>query len=176
MAIELREEDGGSPALDEIRAAQRIWSNVLLDMRKQVSDRERALTGDLEETLREDLLAARQDEQDRFLARQGELSTLIQQSTIQRLENEIAAMRTEADQGLLFDQERSLEGVERSIEEKEAEIRRRTTHYEELRAQLTRERERVIDHILPKRFTLRCAAQVFPVAVEIRLPREGGAA
>lgn len=49
---------------------------------------------------------------------------------------------------------------------------RRRRHYEEIRDQLQRERERkrMLDHLLPARFALAGQAQVFPVAVEIRLP------
>ncbi len=39
-----------------------------------------------------------------------------------------------------------------------------------LRDQLAAERTRVVDHLLPLRHALRGDAQVFPVAVEIRLP------
>jgi len=40
----------------------------------------------------------------------------------------------------------------------------------ELREQLERERTRVLQHLLPRRYEMRGEAQVFPVAVEIRLP------
>ena len=43
-------------------------------------------------------------------------------------------------------------------------------NYEELRKQLESERERVMRYLLPKRYALHGKAQVFPVAVEIRLP------
>ena len=43
----------------------------------------------------------------------------------------------------------------------------------QLREQLARERVRVMDHLLPRRSTLRGNVQVFPVAVEIRFQREG---
>lgn len=55
-----------------------------------------------------------------------------------------------------------------NLAEREEEIRRRKAHYEELREQL--QRERVVKHILPKRYALCGNAQVFPVAVELRLP------
>ena len=51
-------------------------------------------------------------------------------------------------------------------------MRRRRQHYEELREQLQIERERVLSGIIPRRFALRGTAQVFPVALEIRLPVE----
>ena len=53
---------------------------------------------------------------------------------------------------------------------KKEEIERRTRHYEEVRSQLARERERVINRLLPRRYSIDGAASVFPLAVEIRLP------
>ena len=60
--------------------------------------------------------------------------------------------------------------IERSLEEKQEELRRRRRHYEEIREQLQRERSRILGHLLPARFALAGSAQAFPVAVEIRLP------
>lgn len=59
-----------------------------------------------------------------------------------------------------------------TIEEKRAEIERRTRHYEEVRAQLERERERILRYLLPKRHAMSSDAQVFPVTLEVRLPGE----
>ena len=56
------------------------------------------------------------------------------------------------------------------MEEKEEELRRHRDHYEEIRGQLQRERTRIVEHLLPARFALAGDAQVFPVAVETRLP------
>jgi replication fork clamp-binding protein CrfC len=114
--------------------------------------------------------AALARENDRFQSRQGEISALIAETTLQRLEREIEALRIEAAQGTLFDPEEHLAELARSIAEKEEEVRRRRAHYEELREQLQRERDRVIRYLLPKRHALRGTAQVFPVAIEIRLP------
>jgi hypothetical protein len=49
-------------------------------------------------------------------------------------------------------------------------MRRRRGHYQDLAEQLKKEQTRVLTQILPKRYTLRGIAQVFPVTVEIRLP------
>lgn len=104
------------------------------------------------------------------LSRQGEVSRLTAGTTLQRLEREIEALRIEAAQDTLFDPDEHLAALARSIAEKAEEVRRRRAHYEEPREQLHRERERVIQYLLPKRHTLRGTAQVFPVAIEIRLP------
>ncbi len=79
-------------------------------------------------------------------------------------------MKQERQQGVLFDQEERLDRIDRSIEEKQAEIDRRKNHYEEVRVQLERERERIMKHLLPKRYALSGEAQVFPVSLEVRLP------
>ena len=79
---------------------------------------------------------------------------------------------SERAQGLLFDAERRLDELSRSEEDKREELARRQAHYEELRRQLAKERDRVIEHLLPKRYAMRGEAQVLPVAVEIRLPGE----
>lgn len=86
-----------------------------------------------------------------------------------KLEREIAKLKTERQQGLLFDEGAQLDAIDRSIEEKQEEIARRTRHYEEVRAQLERERERILKHLIPRRHAMPGAAQVFPVSVEVRL-------
>ena len=54
--------------------------------------------------------------------------------------------------------------------EKEEEIKRRRQHYEEVRLQLEKERERILKYLLPRRYAMSGSAQVFPVCVEVRLP------
>jgi hypothetical protein len=113
---------------------------------------------------------ARTREDERYRSRQGEVSSLIAENTLAKLEREIAVLREERRQGLLFDEEKSLDVIDRSIEAKQEEIARRTRHYEEVREQLERERERILKHLLPKRHAMAGPAQVFPVSIEVRLP------
>ena len=112
----------------------------------------------------------RQREDERYRQRQGEVSALIEQSTIDRLTREIEQLNLRAAQGELFDNAGRLAAIEQSIEEKKEEIDRRRRHYEEIREQLQHERTRILDHLLPKRFAMASDARVFPVALEIRLP------
>src|SRR5262249_27918131 len=106
-------------------------------------------------------------------SRQGEVSALIAENTLTRLEREIAALKTERQQGLLFDEESKLDAIDRSIEERREEVARRTRHYQEVRGQLERERERILRHLLPKRHAMAGPAEVFPLTVEILLPWSG---
>ena len=70
----------------------------------------------------------------------------------------------------MFNDAGRLAEVQRSIQEKQAEINRRHSHYKEIRDQLQREHRRTVEFLLPKRFAMSGDAQLFPVAVEIRLP------
>ena len=132
-----------------------------------------ALTERLRRRLESDGEAARRREDERYRQRQGEVSALIEQSTMARLAREIGQLAHRRRQGQLFDEGERLAEIERSIEEKEEELGRRRHHYEEIREQLQRERTRILERLLPARFALAGSPQVFPVAVEVRLPERG---
>lgn len=163
----------GRPASSEdTEQAKEIWDDIGRDVRELIQTLSAELTSRLAQALRDEFQDARKREIDRFQSRQGEVSALIEQQTLARLEREIEALQAERSQGLLFDADRRLDELVRSEEEKREELTRRRIHYEELRRQLAKERDRVIEHLLPKRYAMRGDAQVLPVAVEIRLPGE----
>ena len=146
--------------IDEASAGLRAW----------LHEYRSGLTRRLASHLRVDGEAARGREDERYRQRQGEVSALIEQSTLARLSREIEQLRERGRQGQLFDEADRLAEMERSIEEKQKELARRQRHYEEIRGQLQRERTRILDHLLPARFAMAGDAQAFPVALEIRLP------
>lgn len=160
------------PTAQQVAAARQIWEEIDSDVRDLLRAEAAALSERLAAALARDRNQADANERERFQQRQGEVSTLIERSTAQRLEREIAALKAESQQGVLFDRAARLRDLESSLEEREAEVRRRRQHYEELRDQLQIERERVLNGIIPRRFTLRGTAQIFPVALELRLPAE----
>ena len=149
-----------SDIFDDVRAGLQKW------LRRYRDD----LTERLRRQLQVDGEAARTREDERYRQRQGEVSALIEQSTVARLTRELEDLTEKARQRGLFDEDERLAALERSIEEKQDELARRRRHYEEIREQLQRERGRILDHLLPARFALAGQAQVFPVAVEVRLP------
>jgi hypothetical protein len=157
--------------------ARELWDEVDTDVRALLRESGKLLTERLTRALQDDGKAATREEQERFQSRQGELSTMIQQQTLQRLEREIAEMNTMMAslkaQPTLFGEDERVGQMAKTQAEKEEELRRRKERYEELRALLARERKRIVEGVLPKRFALRGEARVFPVTVEIRLP-EGG--
>ncbi len=150
--------------------ARDLWEEVATDVRDLIKARAETLSAELKTALDHERLAALKRERDRFQSRQGELSALIEQQTLKKLEKDIAEAQEQARQGHLWDPENRLSELLRSQQLLQEELDRRKAHYEQLRTQLARERERVIEHLIPKRYALHGAAQVFPVAVEIRLP------
>ena len=128
------------------------------------------LTQRLRRQLQADLVSARKREDQRYRRREGEVSKLIETSTVKRLIGEIDDLKVSREQGQLFGKSAALDRLDRDIAEKEREIERRRRHYEELRDQLRRERSRILNSLLPSRFTLAGKAKVFPVAIEVRLP------
>ena len=154
------ERERAGEIIDEVSAGLRTWLRAYKD----------ELTQRLVTQLRVDGEAARGREDERYRQRQGEVSALIEQSTLARLTREIEQLRERGRQGQLFDETERLADIERSIEEKQEELTRRRHHYEEIRDQLQRERTRILDHLLPARFAMAGDAQAFPVAVEVRLP------
>ncbi len=170
-ARRLRPTGATGPTKEFIRRAREVWTEVAPDVRGLIDGWRENLHGRLTATLEREREAAEREERDRFQRRHGEVSAMIAQSTLDRLEREIAVLQRELQQGELFDDR--VEEVARSKAEKEEEVRRRRAHYEELRDQLARERDRTLNLIIPRRFTLH-AAQVFPVAVEIRLAAARG--
>ena len=165
--------DGRDTSGEHQRArAADLFDDALPDLTRFLS----GYADDLSTALREQLAhageQARAEEEERYRSRQGEVSALIRESTLAKLEREIDRLKVEREQGALFDEDARLDELDRSIEEKREEIARRMRHHEEVRVQLERERERIVRYLLPRRHAMPAPAQVFPVCVEIRLPEE----
>lgn len=156
-----------------IQQARDVVDEIEPVLKGLVGNYAKALTATLANQLELDGAQARKTEDERYRSRQGEVSSLIAENTLAKLEREIEGLKLERQKGNLFDDQGHLDRIDRSIEEKEEEITRRRRHYEEVREQLERERERTLNHLLPKRHAMSGAAQVFPICVEVRLP--GGA-
>ena len=101
------------------------------------------------------------------------MSELIQNNTVQRLEREIDDLQEQYEQRDLFEQHEN--ELKKTIARKTDEIELRTRHLTEMRAALEKERERVIDRVIPKRYALGSDVAVFPVTLEVRFAAKGGA-
>lgn len=164
----------GEVARDGVVMARDLWIDVEPEVAAFLKEEAARLTEQLRAAVAAEYETERGREDERYRSRQGEVSRLIQEQTFARLEREIAQLRQDQLRGTLFDNEERLADLERSAKEKQEEIDRRRRHLDELQHQLRTERDRVLTHILPKRYALRGEAQVFPIAVELWLP-EGAA-
>lgn len=153
----------------QVKAAE-LFADLEIDLKEQVTRLRTDLTARLQQQLAVDGEQACTEEETRYRSRQGEVSALIAENTLKKLERDIAELKRQKAQGLLFDGQAALEDMDRSIELKEEERKRRESHYEEVRDQLARERDRILNRMLPHRYALQGAAQAFPLAVEIRFP------
>ena len=150
--------------------ARELLVDVDRDLRRWLRTHQDNLTIRLRGQLKGDEAVSRKREDQRYRQREGEVSELIEQSTVGRLEREIRDLRSEREQGRLFDEPDLLDKLDRSIEEKQHEVERRRGHYKEIRNQLQRERSRILNLLLPARFALAGEATVFPITVEVRMP------
>ena len=168
-ALELRRAAAVSDEKLHTRARD-LLDEIYPDLKRFLTEYTAKLTSGLKKQLEVSGNQARRQEEERYRSRQGEVSTLIAENTLAKLEKEIDKLKMERRQGLLFDEDARIDAIDRYIEEKQAEIARRTRHYEEVRIQLEKERERIIRYLLPRRHAMSAEAQVFPVAIEVRLP------
>ena len=165
---------GGQLDPDGRQRAGELLDDVSVDLPRRLREYGNELTASLRRQLRVDGEAARRREDERYRQRQGEVSALIERSTMARLTREIERLNERARQGQLFDETERLAEIEQSIAQRHEELTRRRSHYEAVRDQLQRERGRILDHLLPARFAMAGEAQVFPVAMEVRLPERRG--
>ncbi len=163
-------DNAAAPTPAERDQAQKIFLSVEAALEGVAARHADELTDSLHAQLRTDGDSALKRENDRYRSRQGEVSQLIEQASLKRLEREIDKLRREQQQRLLFEQRSSLDRLASSIQEKQREIERRRQHYEDARDQLERERKRIVNRLLPKRHSLAGKAQAFPVTIEVRLP------
>ena len=168
-------DNGTATRPDDPERARELLADARRHLRRWVHRRQSELTELLRRQLATDGVEARRREDERYRRREGEVSTLIEASTIGRLTREIASLKVRREQGQLFRQAGDLDRLDRSIEEKEREIERRRGHYEEIRGQLAHERARILNRLLPARHALSGEALVFPVTLEVRLADSVGA-
>lgn len=144
------------------------WPDVEDDLKSFLDGWRTKLGGRLKQTLesqRADAIAA---ENERYQSRQGEVSALIEANTVERLRRELEELAADQAQTLLFTEDQR--DIIKRKESLEAELLNRNQHYEQLRQLLAAERERITKNLLPLRYSMSGEVQVFPIALEVRLP------
>jgi hypothetical protein len=149
--------------------AQTLWAEVRLDVRDALDRHATELTRQTTEALKGAFKEARVEARELYAERLREVERALRENTMQKLAGEIEQLQAELRQAYLFeDGSRRLK--ELLLLNKEEELDRRRTRYGALKEVLQTEQHRVLDEQLPRRFALHGTVQVFPVAVEIRLP------
>jgi len=162
-----------TPAEGDREAAQDLILSVGRKLEAWMTGHRAELQQQLHNQLAADMKAARQEAQQGFQSRSAELSELIQANTIQRFEREIAELQQEYQQRQLWQHNEA--DLRQAIAQKTEEIARRRLHLTEMQTALQRERERVLERVIPNRYASDSEAAVFPVSIEVRFPSKGGA-
>ncbi|MBZ0272686.1 DISARM system SNF2-like helicase DrmD [bacterium] len=162
---------GAAPAGDRaVKRAKDLWEEIDPDLATMLKSETERLTTLVRAHMEKRFKVAAVEEKKTFDHRQKEIERLMSENNIKKLEKErdklLAVMK---QQELFAPQVRDQEERLRDLEE---ELKRRRSHYQDLLDRLKIERKRVLEQILPQRYSLRGKVQVFPVAVEILLPRE----
>lgn len=151
-----------------VASARLLWEEVEPDLREFVQTCSANLTDTLRSRLHERGAEAIEVEKSRFKQRLKEVDRAMSENTLVKLQKERDELIEDMRQLTLIDLDRREQ--EDRLRDLEAELQRRRDHFQGLLARLEMEQERVLTRVLPMRYQLHQNAQVFPVAVEIRLP------
>lgn len=151
--------------------AREVWDDIDADVRAWLTEYREQLTQTLLRELKGAGVDARAREKEAFELRIKEVSSLQRNQSIEKLKREIEEHRATYLQYALF--EDADERAERELRDLQDELKRRQSQFGDLLIRLQEEKERILERVLPGRFTLRGGAQVFPVTIEIRLPEAG---
>jgi hypothetical protein len=145
-----------------------FWLEIEKDVANVLRQHAKACETAISERLKSSLTQAMSDEKERFGSRKNEIRKQLSERSIARLKKEVENWQAQARQ-LHFDEDRNAE-IRNKLHNLEEELERRTKHDNDMLQYLEREEKRVLETVLPQRFKLRGEVQVFPVAIEIRLP------
>ncbi|MBN1204830.1 MAG: DISARM system SNF2-like helicase DrmD [Myxococcaceae bacterium] len=154
---------------DDPKKAREVWGEVEVDVKDFVSERQELLHHRIAEGLDASRASALQLAMTNMDLRIEEVRKSLHKKEIDKVKKERDQILRDRAQGKLFSQDvRELEQRLASVEE---ELERRESHARELLTLLERERKRVVEHLIPQRFSLTGGGvQVLPLSVEIRLP------
>ena len=155
------------PTSAAIQQAQDLWDEISLDVKEVLKNLAVDLTEQLQSKLKEKSNLALKEEKERFKTRIKEVEKAMQENSIEKIKKDRDKLLSEMQQLSLLDTDRRQQ--EERLRDLNQELEFRLKHYQELLDLLQREQERVIKNVLPKRYSLRDKARVFPVTVEIRL-------
>jgi len=167
----LDRRDTSTPDRDDIRNARDLWDSVSYDLSALVNGHGDRITATFTTLLKDAKFRTLSEQSEVFSNRIREVERAMAETTLARLEKEKAGLLEDLGRGFLF--EFMARETEDRLANLDEELNRRRTHYEDLVKHLKKEQHRVLNELLPRRYTLKDVARVFPVSVEIRLPMGG---
>lgn len=158
----------GAEDTASVATARDIWDNIDTAVKGWLNTYRAQLTTTLTRELKAAGTVATEHEKAAFERRIREVASLQREQSIEKIKREIEERRTQQLQYSLL--EDANEKAERELRDLQDELKRRQGQFGDLLERLTQERDRILKHVMPHRFTLLGSAQVFPVSIEIRLP------
>ena len=150
------------------KKARKLWLRIESQIDEKRRDLEHRLTKRVEDALVQAREESTHNQRERFQQRIEEVKASLHQAKFNKLEAEQRQMERDLQQLEL------LPGAEqekrRQLRDLEAELKRRRQRFKQLLRRLERDRDRVLEEIVPRRHTLSGDVKVFPLAVELRLP------
>jgi superfamily II DNA or RNA helicase len=158
-------------ALHRVPDARRLWDDIDVEVRDLIKRYRQQLTETIGGHLVEVGKTARLHEKEAFERRINEVAALQRDQSLDKLRREIEERRSTSLQlDLLEDAD---ERAARELRDLQDELKRRTGQFGDLLERLKSEKARILDRVVPLRYSLRGDAQVFPLTVEIRFPGAG---
>jgi len=145
------------------------WDSHEREIRRIMEIRRQQMERDFADRMKQMLTAELREQQVSFDHRLKELERLSQSGILERMRNEAERQRQKLEQGILFTEIQSEE--EQKLREREWDLAH--SHNEQMKNLLLRERERVINKLLPKKYKLE-TVNLQPLAVEYIVRDLGG--
>lgn len=161
-------ERPGTEDAASVTVARNLWDDIDTNMKDWLTTYRADLTATLNRELQDAGSAATEHEKTAFERRIREVASLQREQSIEKIKREIEERRTQQLQYSLLEDVN--EKAERELRDLQDELKRRQGQFGDLLTRLTDERDRILKHVMPHRYTLLGSAQVFPVTIEIRLP------
>jgi hypothetical protein len=155
-------------AQHRVDEARRLWDAVDMELGSFIKRYRQDLTESIRTHLVQVGKISFQHEKEAFERRINEVAALQRDQSLDKLRREIEERRSASLQLDLL--EDANERAERELRDLQDELTRRTGQFGDLLERLKSEKERILERVVPRRFSLRGDAQVFPLTVEIRFP------
>ncbi len=179
-AYRKRQTDKTPPTAERIEEARELFDDNSSELRRVILQEEKSRNQEILQKLELEGKERLAEENRNFQSREGELSALIRNRTMASKLEELRKLKESLEElkscPLLFKdlQNEAMREVQEKIDNANRAIQDDKEHYDELRRQLQKERHRIIDELLPRRFSMDGEVKLYPVAVEVILPQKGG--